>query len=142
MPPRSQRELLANLPTIGSEEYERAELTLGGFLVRSASGRVRLLTNDLCFDFDELDVVRIVERAPRHDNAAFAIPVTLFLRPGTRVLDTSSSETYWELVTGCRPFAVATRPDCKGLVPSDRFLRMQEEFLRAYGIDVHDLNRL
>ena len=120
---------LESSPAIDPLLSSKENIVLDGLIVRAPADRIRLVTNELCLDFDRASVVHIEEvKPPNGVNTKLAAAVRVFLQRGARILDISPSEFYRNLLyEGQQPFAVATRPSKIQALPSPIFLELERE---------------
>jgi hypothetical protein len=132
----SLEKLIESLPSLEIEEL--GHITLGGWLLCHRSKQVRLVTGHLCLVFRAVDVVAIEERAsPQAVPTSFAVPVSLQLRRGARLLEASPSGAFRDLLPpGRRPFAISARPRAPILPDNPVYRELEKTFLSRYGIEL------
>jgi hypothetical protein len=112
-------------------------IQLDGFLLKGSTDQFAIVMGSLCLEFERGDLLAVSELVDVDlPSDSYVLPVRVQLRTGARLKHISSSEPYLPLIYGqTRPFAMAARPDARGLPPSKRYRDREREFLARHGID-------
>ena len=111
-------------------------LVIDGYLLRGERDAIRIVTGELALDFDADDILELTEiDLPKGAPASLAVPVTLVLRRGARLLACSAAAEYQPLLERpVEPFAYAVRPSFPPMHQAPRYRALEDAYRERHGL--------
>lgn len=124
---------LGRLPEAHSPDHPEG-IVIEGLLLRGDAGRILILIDGLCLEFDAAEVMAVEET--HHDPAPpFGIHAILTLKHGARLWRLSSGAPLAGLQAGQQPFCVSTRSDTRHVRISASYRAREQAFIDQLDAD-------